>query len=204
MLFFPIPPLFHSVYSGAAFEYCIDCESPLARSGIVYSVQKFIVASETVFELAICNQCRTALYFQFSEESRAAIQNYIDQHSRPQPLVAADQSPMSHDAETTTEPLRGDVESLDSLQACVLCQTHKSQLHRYAMVGLFIGDELVVMDRNESPIPIPCLICDRCNRGMEKLLSKATKDEWNRFVEDHFPGPPGIELDPTHELPLLV
>ncbi|RLS51110.1 MAG: hypothetical protein DWH91_19905 [Planctomycetota bacterium] len=200
MLFIPIPPLFHSAYSGAAFEFCIDCESPLAPSGIVYSVQKFVVANETVFELAICNQCRTALYLQFSEESRAAIQGYIDQHSRPQPLVIV----LPHDTEANAETQQVDVESLDSLQACVLCQTHKSQLHRYAMVGLFIGDELMVMNRNESHIPIPCLICDRCNRGMEKLLSKATRDEWNRFIEDHFSGPPGIELDPTHELPLLV
>ena len=97
-----------------------------------------------------------------------------------------------------------DLDTLPSMQACVLCQTPKSQLRRYGLVGLCSGEELLVLGQGEAAIPMPCLICDRCNQGLEKKLSKATREEWDRFVEEHFPGPPGVELDPVHDRPIMV
>ena len=201
-MFFPIPRLFHSAYSGETFAHCLDCECELQSHETFYTVQKFVVAGETVFELAMCDGCRAQLYQRFSDESRATIQRYIsERNSRPEGS-AKDVPPV---LESPLDPVHvTDVESLDSLQACVLCHTPKAQLRRYALVGLFLADEIFVMQAPPAPFPMPCLVCDACNSGLDGMLSKKTREEWNEFVEEHFPGPPGIELDSPRQTPLMV
>ena len=198
MQFFPIPPLFHSLYHGAAFETCVDCEEPLSPSGQVYSIHKFIVAGEAVFEMAICDRCRSNLHARFSDESKAAILGYIEERAATRAAQETAETGPKDEAPAI------DLDTLPSMQACVLCQTPKSQLRRYGLVGLCSGEELLVLGQGEAAIPMPCLICDRCNQGLEKKLSKATREEWDRFVEEHFPGPPGVELDPVHDRPIMV
>ena len=199
-MFFPIPKLFHSAYSGEAFAQCLDCECELQSHETFYTVQKFVVAGETVFEMALCDGCRAQLYQRFSDESRATIQRYISER-RDEPAGSMDE--VAPVVEESPIPIT-DVESLDSLQACVLCHTPKAQLRRYALVGLFLADEIFVMQSPPAPFPIPCLVCDACNSGLDGMLSKKTREEWNEFVEEHFPGPPGIELDSPRQTPLMV
>ena len=199
-MFFPIPRLFHSAYSGEAFAQCLDCECELQSHETFYTVQKFVVAGETVFELAMCDGCRAHLYQRFSDESRATIQRYISEQRAESSAEEA-----SLETERFPDPLPiTDVESLDSLHACVLCHTPKAQLRRYALVGLFLADEIFVMQAPPAPFPMPCLVCDACNSGLDGMLSKQTREEWNEFVEEHFPGPPGVELDSPRQTPLLV
>ncbi len=205
-MFFPIPKLFHSAYSDEAFSHCLDCECELKSHETFYTVQKFVVAGETVFELAMCDGCRAQLYQRFSDESRATIQRFISDRRDE-----TEESPAAVPTETETEKENHpatmaitDVESLDSLQACVLCHTPKAQLRRYALVGLFLGDEIFVMQAPPAPFPMPCLVCDACNSGLDGMLSQKTREEWNEFVEEHFPGPPGIELDSPRQTPLMV
>ena len=201
-MFFPIPRLFHSAYSGEAFQQCLDCECELQSHETFYTVQKFVVAGETVFEMALCDGCRAQLYQRFSDESRATIQRYISEQRAESASSAAEVPPVLE-----IPPPSGhvtNVESLDSLQACVLCHTPKAQLRRYALVGLFLADEIFVMRTPPAPFPMPCLVCDACNSGLDGMLSKKTREEWNEFVEEHFPGPPGIELDSPRQTPLMV
>ncbi len=203
-MFFPIPKLFHSAYSDEAFSHCLDCECELKLHETFYTVQKFVVAGETVFELAMCDGCRAQLYQRFSDESRATIQRFISDR-RAETEESPHVVPMDTEAESHPTAISlTDVESLDSLQACVLCHTPKAQLRRYALVGLFLGDEIFVMQAPPAPFPMPCLVCDACNSGLDGMLSQKTREEWNEFVEEHFPGPPGIELDSPRQTPLMV
>ena len=225
-MFFPIPRLFHSAYSGEAFQQCLDCECELQSHETFYTVQKFVVAGETVFEMALCDGCRAQLYQRFSDESRATIQRYISEQRAESASSAAEVPPVLEipppsghvtnvesldslhacvpHAPDSRLPTPDSVESLDSLQACVLCHTPKAQLRRYALVGLFLADEIFVMRTPPAPFPMPCLVCDACNSGLDGMLSKKTREEWNEFVEEHFPGPPGIELDSPRQTPLMV
>ena len=51
--------------------------------------------------------------------------------------------------------------------------------------------------------PYPILVCDSCVEKNQKLLSKATKDQWNNFILDNFEGPPADALKPD-KVPVLV
>ena len=48
------------------------------------------------------------------------------------------------------------------------------------------------------------MMCEDCNSALSEQISKQTRDSWDRFVEDHFNGPPGIELDSPSQHPVLI
>jgi len=39
------------------------------------------------------------------------------------------------------------------------------------------------------------MICDKCESGLQDLISAQTRDRWNRFIDENFDGPPGMEVD---------
>jgi hypothetical protein len=46
------------------------------------------------------------------------------------------------------------------------------------------------------------MICDKCEQSMAGLVSKKTRDAWDRFIEEHFDGPPGVESDLPSSYPV--
>lgn len=77
------------------------------------------------------------------------------------------------------ERMREDVEGL---QDCALCENTRSSLEKpeFALVAGCQGMGVI-----ESH-----MICIHCMEDMSALVSKKTRDSWNRFVEENFPGVP--------------
>lgn len=45
------------------------------------------------------------------------------------------------------------------------------------------------------------MICGGCRREMQALLSRHTREVWDRFVEENFPGVPAGTISPTELVP---
>ncbi|MEO0445767.1 MAG: hypothetical protein AAF191_06780 [Verrucomicrobiota bacterium] len=82
-------------------------------------------------------------------------------------------------AEFQNERLRPDVTGTGE---CALCVAQRDSLQRpeFALVASCFGDGLL-----ESH-----LICIDCMEEMSGLVSEQTRNEWNRFVDENFPGVP--------------
>lgn len=78
-----------------------------------------------------------------------------------------------------TENLRPGVQGTSE---CGLCPTPRSALknREFALVAICLGPRLM-----ESH-----LVCQDCMDRMSDLISEQTRDEWNRFVDENFPGVP--------------
>ncbi|MCA9052385.1 MAG: hypothetical protein KDA75_01045 [Planctomycetaceae bacterium] len=199
-----VPRDFHSEYLSAPFLRCIDCETELLDAQQAYSVIKSYVARETVFEMAICGRCSMRLAESYSAESKAAFENSMRQWKQRQPpappTIAADPDAATADSSLPSDwLLPGDV---NQLQHCASCGRSREACHRYSIVGTFLGRALV--SAPQAPLQLPLLICDECNSAATENISRQTRDSWDRFVEDHFDGPPGIELDSPKFDPVLL
>ncbi len=184
-----VPAEFHSVYLSGPFLHCIDCECDLLNPETFYSVIKSIVGKEPIFEMAICAECSMKLSESYSEESRAAIQQSISEWKR-----IRDQE---HEREEIVESA-----GISTMNSCFGCGRPREECHRYSYVGIFFGRSMVTPLFSElSP---PLMICDECNGQAGENLSQKTRDSWNRFVEEHFDGPPGIEIDSPSLEPILL
>jgi hypothetical protein len=187
-----IPPDFQSVYLSGPFRQCIDCESGLLDAGDVYAVIKAFVGRETIFEMAICARCSARLAESYSAQSKAAFEAAIHEW-RAQSTEPAE--PRPDDGGLT-------LGRLDQLEHCAACDRPRAACRRYSIVGTFLGRALVSPTR--TPFRLPLLICDDCNGQMTANISRQTRDAWDRFVEEHFDGPPGIELDSPRLDPILI
>lgn len=186
---FDIPRVFYSEYLETPFVYCIDCERPFAESTGLYSVMKHYVGTETVFEMAICLECAAKQRQRYSVESMARIISFIGEATERnyERLAAAMEDGKEPDWEAFTSE-------------CVFCWKNRSECHRYEIVGTFYLDQMIVQSMPDNGLRTPMMMCEDCNAELSKLLSKETRDSWDRFVEEHFDGPPGIEVDgPTME-----
>jgi hypothetical protein len=201
-----VPREFHSEYHSAPFPKCIDCECELLDSGEVYAVIKSIVAGETVFEMAICGACSTRLAESYSEHSRCAFERQIRGWNDVPPSDDAPGNEVSAeeplDVDDNDEPPKLERGSTDSLSHCAGCGRPRTGCHRYAIVGAFVGRAMV--SAPAISLQLPLMICDRCNSQATEDISQQTRDSWDQFVEDHFDGPPGIDLHMPRLDPVLI
>jgi hypothetical protein len=63
---------------------------------------------------------------------------------------------------------------------CALCVNRREDVAEFALVGACIGTGLL-----ESH-----LVCEDCMEAMSQLISEKTRSQWNRFVDENFPGVP--------------
>lgn len=192
IFFAPLPKLFWSEYLNNPFNKCIDCEVPLAEAN-AYVVQKRFVRGEAIFEMAVCERCREKLSREYSEETCTAITNHMSERFRRNAeQLAQETGDLADDA--------GE-ELLDRcMNVCLMCDAARESCHRYSLAGLCRDVEIVAQI---SPLgQTPIMICETCEMDMASLISQKTRDSWDRFIEEHFDGPPGIELDSPSTHPL--
>ena len=201
IFFAPVPPPFWSEYSGAPFIKCIDCEVPLLESN-VYVVQKKFVAGEAVFEMAMCEKCRNRMTESYSEETKKNITEYMNQQFKKQAeeIVGDIDEPQIIHVETIEDPERGEALIDECMNHCLICKAARKDCHRYSLAGLCRDTELVAQLTPVSRTPL--MICERCELGMAGMISQQTRDSWDRFIEDHFDGPPGVESDAPNSYPM--
>ncbi|MFK7819185.1 MAG: hypothetical protein AB8G99_10730 [Planctomycetaceae bacterium] len=179
-----IPKIFYSAETELPFRSCIDCGDELLLGEIPYTVQKVFVRDEAVFEYAMCRTCAEALRQQLSVETQMAYQEFL--------FSTAD---LSNRVDLLREP--DEFEFDDWIEACLVCHKPRSECHRYSISGMLLGHKIMLAE-------FPAIVCEDCEKELSKLTSKETRDRWDRFVEENFDGPPGIEMDSPHTQPILI
>ncbi|MFV0444536.1 MAG: hypothetical protein ACK5Q5_13280 [Planctomycetaceae bacterium] len=194
-----VPRPFFSEYLSTPFVRCIDCEADLIATDEAYSVVKSYVAGETIFEMAICSRCSIRLAQGYSAHSKAMFEAAMREWKRQ---TASSAEAPTEESEERSFRFPVAAGQIDQIEACASCGRPRVECHRYSIVGAFLGRSMVTP--TDTPFRLPLMICDRCNSRTTENISQQTRDNWDRFVEDHFDGPPGIELDSPQLDPILI
>ncbi len=176
-----IPPTFHSFEHDGPFEECLACNKRLDQIDDPYVIAKVFRGPECVLEYAICHPCRENVAKTFSEQSQQTMADFFEKR---------------HHFFDRLERLDGNQNHKDWLTECASCQTPATEIDNYSIASMAFGSHLVFG-------PFPLLICEQCDRLLHKNLSKSTKDQWDKFILDHFDGPPADALKPDG-VPMLV
>lgn len=201
IFFGPIPESFWSAYSGKPFFACIECSVPLIESN-TFVIQKRFVGGEAIFEMAMCERCREKMVAEYSEETRQNISKYI--REQIQNLTAensdADEETATIEVRQIEDTEEGEALLEQCIEFCVVCGAKRADCHRYSLTGLCRDDEIVAQMTPMGRTPL--MVCENCESGMADLVSQQTRDSWDRFIEKHFDGPPGIESDSPTTYPI--
>ena len=78
--FCPIPEMFYSFETGEPFQTCNLCGKDLMEDRENYLIEKAFKNDETLFEYAMCWECREKMRGEISQQSMRLIDNYFDEH----------------------------------------------------------------------------------------------------------------------------
>lgn len=147
----------------------------------MHIVNKTYVGEECVFEMAMCIECREDMHEQLSEESRVAMFDFM--HDRT-------------DMEKRERELGTDADTEAYIKNCITCGADASSLKSFSLGGMFVGSEPVKG-------AFPMLMCSNCEDKLGETISDETRDVWDKFIGEHFPGPPSEVKLPTNK-PALI
>lgn len=171
-----IPERFLSEETGKPFKTCSDCGTPLDQPDQGYIIQKAVAKGEVIMEVAICQSCHEKLQQAYSKETMEAIWNFYLDHV---------------DFEGRLQKFRDC--SADSpspwLNGCVACEATMDASEEYVMVGHCVGDQMVFGE-------FPWTMCGACLEKMTGLISEASRDEYDRWMERCLPMAPADVDDP--------
>ena len=134
----------------------------------MFIVNKSYVGEECVFELALCSDCREKMHAKLSEESRVAMFDFMHDNV---------------DMESRKNELGTESKTEDYLATCITCHQPRETTQSYTLGAMFTGAELIKG-------PFPMLMCSTCEETLGETISDETRNMWDRFIADHFPGPP--------------
>lgn len=170
-----VPSEFYSFESGKPFSHCIDCGCELLESEREYVVEKAVrnysgyTAQDVIFDYAICMSCAFDMHQKMSEESKSAIFNYMNEKMQ--------------NKQTNIEDI--------NLKNCAFTKMSAHDCTEYQIVAHCKGKHL---KDGIMPFMVSGLILDE----LSDLISDETRDEMNRFVNEHFPTSPYLkEPDPS-------
>jgi len=176
------PRIFHSVEFDGPFQRCLNCESKFDELAVPHIISKAFRGPECVFEYALCQNCHGEMVESFSEESRFNLETFF--HANV-------------DLDARSEQLAENEHHTDWLKECLTCQTPVQDLKEYSIAALAFGDQMVFD-------PFPRMMCGGCEFKMQEQISVSTRDQWDRFVRNHFEGPPAEALTPDGRIPVLA
>lgn len=170
----------------------------------LHSVKKRIVGGEAVIEMAMCLNCQKKQVEDMSEETRKNVTAFINksfqrQWKKDHPNEAQDDDQIVVIREIE-DPEEGQALLNKCTDHCIVCGIERSKCHRYSLDGTCQESKLIVQ---VSPIAqTPLMICDGCEQQMAELISQKTRDSWDKFIEENFDGPPGVEIDSPDHYPM--
>lgn len=147
----------------------------------MYIINQTYVGNECVFEFAMCHECREKMNEKLSEKSRVAMFDFMHDHA---------------DMETRENELGTESETDAYLASCLTCGKARIESEGYTVGAMFSAGFLIKG-------PFPMLICSDCESKLGESISDETRDVWDKFIGDHFPGPPSEVKLPTHK-PVLI
>lgn len=173
-----VPEEFHCVETGGPFEFCIECQLPLIdEAESPYSIAKVVQGDETILEWAMCGDCVERFRDDISEESKQAVADILAQ------------------AQVPPEHIMSPPEVKTSY--CYLCSKTRDEVDGYSLQAVCSGHELISLQA-------PFMICHECEQKAGESLSKATRDHFDRFYEENFPGPPAHDVELPTRRPVVI
>jgi len=166
-----------SVESGGQFGHCTKCARALDETTAPWTVNKEWHRGECVMEYAICHDCRNDMVASISAESMRHVERFFERVPN-----------LSHWLMATVSP--DDPESL--VERCFTCGVARDEAEGFGISAMFCAPGVLEIG------PLPLLVCHGCSGKLEEGLSKETRDSWRRFVEEYFPGPPGMDEPSPH------
>lgn len=162
-----------STETGEPFSHCIRCQLPLLELDRPWLINKDFHKGECTLEYAICEQCRNEVSAEFSEASKEAVRRFLE-----------DDIPWAERIESylLDESLR--------YENCVACNCHRDHAEGHA-TSVLLGS---CGDVEYGALPL--MVCSHCSGQMAENLSQATRDSWDRFLNDHFDSPPSLATLP--------
>lgn len=173
-----------SVESGREFEQCTQCGCSLADTRQPWIVNKEWHRGECVMEYALCHECRGGMIASISAESVRFVQGFFEQHIDPMRWIE--------------QIGAGDGDPAELVASCFACGQSRDDAEGFGISAMFeVAGTLEIG-------PLPVMICQDCSAKVEEGLSKETRDSWQRFVDENFPGPPGLdEPVPRRRMPAM-
>ena len=170
-----LPDSFYSDETGQPFEACCDCGEPLAESPDGHIIQKAYAKGETIMEIAICVKCHDGLQESYSKESRESIWNfYLDHADLPGRLKKFSELPVGQPDFW--------------INRCVTCGTLRNNAPEYVVAAQCIDGDLVY---GETPL----MMCLECTEKVVGLLSEASRDTYDRWMDRVNPPAPSTADD---------
>ncbi len=166
-------PWLLSTETGKPFSHCIHCKLPLLEIDAPWLINKDFHKGECTLEYAICENCREQTSENFSEESKKAVRNFLENEiaweQRLQSFLLDPESRMTN---------------------CIACDCPREHAEGYATSVLLDASGEIDFG------PLPLLLCSACVEHMSEQLSETTKDSWRRFLDEHFDSPPELSTLP--------
>jgi len=166
-----------SVETGCEFEQCTKCGTPLADSGEPWIVNKEWHRGECVMEYALCHECRGGMLASISKESAQYVQEFFERHIDPLRWL---------------EHFGAEGNPAELVASCFACGQSRDEAGGFGISAMFKTAGVLEIG------PLPVMICQDCSGKVEAGLSKETRDSWQRFVDENFPGPPGLDEPCPH------
>jgi len=164
---------------GEPFRSCVECRLPLLEIDAPWLVNKDYFRNECVLEYAICKPCRDGIAMKISDESKAAVrqflENEVDWNSRVAEFMDM------HDP-------------CERFSACIACRKPRESIERFAISALFDSGGYLTCGA------LPLLMCRECISRMTAELSDESRAVWKQFVDSHFSIAPGEGEEPFGEL----
>lgn len=165
-----IPSKLWSFETGEPFRNCLVCSKDLISSDSLYFINKCFLNEETLFELAICFRCHQQMRSELSESSLNRIQNYLEEFQMEQGL---DESFQGRSFE-------------EQISQCIIKQRPARSGEELQIVAYCSGSHLL------KNVPAMMLTWEAV-QDLERLLSKATRDVMDDFIERHLGPQPGAK-----------
>ncbi|MFU8894461.1 MAG: hypothetical protein ACNA8L_12625 [Luteolibacter sp.] len=171
-----------SVETGREFEQCTKCACQLEATGEPWIVNKEWHRSECVMEYALCHHCRGDMQASISAESLEFVQKFFEEHIDPMRWL---------------EQIGGNDDPASLIESCFACGQSRESAEAFGISAMFTAQGTLEIG------PLPVMICQECSAKVEAGLSKQTRESWRRFVDENFPGPPGLDEPIPHRMPAM-
>lgn len=171
-----IPASLHSAETDEPFRECADCGGRLRDSEDGYAIQKAYAKGETIMEIAICADCHEALQEEYSAETKERLWNFFLDHAGfSNRLERFENTPVG-----TIDPWT---------DQCLTCDATRETSEEFAVAAWCIGDQLIY---GEAPF----MICITCMDRLVELLSEASRDSYDRWLDRCLPMAPEADAGP--------
>lgn len=174
----PIPKIFHSVEHGGVFKYCSVCKIYLLDDEISYFIEKAFRGTEAVFEYAMCSNCRDSMETEVSMESMMNIGNYFLEH-----VNISYRKELMETFDNNIKPW---------LNECIFTGNQMNECQDYQICAECQGANIMISF-------FPLMISSQAVEEIQQLMSKKTKENFDRFVRDTLNPPVDFK-----DIPMLV